>query len=80
MEVLQSTRNTGQNVNKEKKDQNQLQEQLIYQGSGFIELHSLSTSIQEIPQCCHVSGFDRLEANHIMTYHPEREAQHRHQC
>ena len=54
MEVLQSTRQKEVN----EKDKNQLQEQLIYLGSGFIEsykCYTLSTSIREIHPVSHVS-------------------------
>ena len=53
MEVLQSTRQKELN----EKDKYQLQEQLIYLGSGFIEsykCYTLSTSIREIHPVSHV--------------------------
>ena len=54
MEVLQSTRQKELT----EKDKYQLQEQLVYLGSGFIEsykCYTLSTSIREIHPVSHVS-------------------------
>ena len=58
------------------KDKNQLQEQLIYLGSGFIEsykCYTLSTSIREIHPVSHVSrAMRRRVAHNTYIHHYQR--------